>query len=338
VEDQEVWEARFGVPVRLYEEDDKNGGGVGTGKTKDLKKKGRPHYRSPVFGGSEPSSSSSEGSSSDEPDLHMPGAAPPYSMHQTPRRHKTVYDIPVRGSKDAPKTFTGKYNEVRLFIDHFERLIKKCRISSDSDRCDLLMLYCSTDVQNIIRTLDGYEYRKWGVLRPQLLKFFDVDRVYQKYKLIDVKTYAARKRLQTCYNLTQWRRYFLKFNTIAGGPLSKAHLNREDYNSYFLLGINPMLRQVLENRILQVNPRCDDDDQYTVAEINEAAEWHFRWNKYETLMVRAAVLGEERDEDYSGEDSEEDSSDVSSESDLRASGRSDASTRRRRKINKRRRL
>jgi hypothetical protein len=173
-------------------------------------------------------------------------------------------------------------------------------------------------VQNIIRTLDGYEYRKWGFLKPQLLKFFDVDRVYQKHKRIDVKTYAVRKRLQTCYNLTQWRRYFLQFNTIAGGPLSKGHLNHEDYNTYFLLGINPMLWQVLENHILQVNPHRDDDDQYTVAEINEAAEWHFRQNKYETLMVRAAVLGEERDEDFSGEDSEEDSSYASSESDFDA--------------------
>jgi hypothetical protein len=239
-EDQEVWEARFGVPAEPYEEDDKNGGGVGTGKKKVLKKKGRPHYRPPVFGGSEPSSSSSEESSSDEPDQRMPGAAPLYSMHQTSQRHKTVYDMPVRGSKDAPKTFTGKYNEVQLFIDHFEQLLKKCRISSDSDRCDLLMSYCPTDVQNIIRTLDGYEYRKWGVLKPQLLKFFDADRVYQKYKPIDVETYAARKRLQTCYNLTQWHRYFLKFNTIAGGPLSKGHLNREDYNTYFLLRINPI--------------------------------------------------------------------------------------------------
>jgi hypothetical protein len=206
IEDQEVWEARFGVPVGPYDEDDMKEGGVGTGEKRDSKKKGKPHYRPPVFGGSEPSSSSSEGSSSDEPNLRMPGAAPPYSMHQTPRQRRSVHDMPIRGSKDDPKTFMGKYNEVQLFIDHFERLIKKCRISNDSDRCDLVMLYCSMDVQNIIRILDGYEYRKWGVLKPQLLKFFDADWVYQKYKPIDVKTYAVRKRLRTCYNLTQWHR------------------------------------------------------------------------------------------------------------------------------------
>jgi hypothetical protein len=114
------------------------------------------------------------------------------------------------------------------------------------------------------------------LLKPELLKYFDVDRVYQKYKPVDVEAYAARKRSQTCYNLTQWRGYFLKYNTITGGPLSRGHLSREDYNAYFLLGINVTLRQVLENRILQVNPHRDDEDPYTVAEINEAAEWYFR--------------------------------------------------------------
>ncbi|KAJ7100763.1 hypothetical protein B0H15DRAFT_944053 [Mycena belliarum] len=40
-----------------------------------------------------------------------------------------------------------------------------------------------------------------------------------------------------------------------------------------------------------------------MAELNTAAEWYFRRNKYESLMVKAAEFGEERDEDYSGEES-----------------------------------
>jgi hypothetical protein len=82
VEDQEAWEAQFGIPVGLYDEDNKKEGGVGTGKKRGSKKKGKPHYRPPMFRGSEPSSSSSEGSSSDEPDLCMPRAAPLYLIHQ----------------------------------------------------------------------------------------------------------------------------------------------------------------------------------------------------------------------------------------------------------------
>jgi hypothetical protein len=50
------------------------------------------NYCPPMFRGSEPLSSSSEGSSLDEPDLRMPRAAPPYLMHQNSRKHKTVYE------------------------------------------------------------------------------------------------------------------------------------------------------------------------------------------------------------------------------------------------------
>jgi hypothetical protein len=84
---------------------------------------------------------------------------------------------------------------------------------------------------------------------------------------------------QPCYNLTQWRKYYIKYNTIAGGPLKRKHLSKEDYLAYFWIGIHPNLRQILENRILQTNPYRDDEAQYTMKELNTAAEWYFRRNK-----------------------------------------------------------
>ncbi|KAF8217801.1 hypothetical protein K438DRAFT_1952666 [Mycena galopus ATCC 62051] len=284
-EDQHKWEEKFGIPVGPYEYHDAEGAGPSK-SPKTRKKSDKGKQRVPVYDGgydSDPSSVSSEptdSSISDAPNPRMTGVPPPYSIHIPAQRAKSAHDMPVKGSRDAPKTFT--------------------------------------DVQNIIRTLEGYEFRRWGRLKPELLRFFDAERVFQKYKPSDVEKYVAKKQSQPCLNLAQWRGYFLKFNTIAGGPLSKGNLSREDYNAYFLLGIPLALQQILENRILLVNRSRGDEDQYTVAEINEAAEWYFRRNKYETMMVRAADLGATRDEEYSGEESDNESSDEVDDSDLEA--------------------
>ncbi|KAJ7077242.1 hypothetical protein C8R44DRAFT_536235, partial [Mycena epipterygia] len=220
----------------------------------------------------------------------------------------TSLDMPIRGSKEAPKTFRGKHTEVQRFIDHFELLLNKCRVTDDQEKCEQVLNYCTVDVQNVIQTMEGYEQRKWSKLRKEILKQFDAERALQKYKPADVERYAAKMKSQPCYNLTQWRKYYIKYNAIAGGPLKRKHLSKEDYLAYFWIGIHPNLRQILENRILQTNPYRDDEAQYTMKELNTAAEWYFRRNKYESLMVKAAEFGEELEEDDSGEDSESDTS------------------------------
>ncbi|KAJ7087900.1 hypothetical protein C8R44DRAFT_650003 [Mycena epipterygia] len=233
-------------------------------------------------------------------------APPPPVSFSAPLR--TSLDMPIRGSKEAPKTFRGKHTEVQRFIDHFELLLNKCRVTDDQEKCEQVLNYCTVDVQNVIQTMEGYEQRKWSKLRKEILKQFDAERALQKYKPADVERYAAKMKSQPCYNLTQWRKYYIKYNAIAGGPLKRKHLSKEDYLAYFWIGIHPNLRQILENRILQTNPYRDDEAQYTMKELNTAAEWYFRRNKYESLMVKAAEFGEELEEDDSGEDSESDTS------------------------------
>jgi hypothetical protein len=264
-------------------------------------------------------------------------APPPPVSFSAPLR--TSLDMPIRGTKEAPRTFRGKYTEVQQFIDHFELLLNKCRITDDKEKCEQLLNYCSTDVQNVIRTMECYHQKRWLRLKRDILKFFDAERALQKYKPSDVYAYAFKKRSQGCHSLTQWRRYYVKYNAIAGGPLNRRHLGLEDYLAYFWMGIPKQLRQILENRILQSNPHRDDEAQYTMKEINTAAEWYFRRNRYESLMVKAVEFGEDQDEDYSGEDTNGDSSDDSDEaSDYEEFRRKKKQRERERKRNKKNKL
>ncbi|KAJ7695511.1 hypothetical protein B0H16DRAFT_1750710 [Mycena metata] len=209
--------------------------------------------------------------------------APPPTSFGAPLR--TSQDMPVRGSKDAPKTFKGKHTDVQRFIDHFEYALNKCRVTEDQEKCTLILNYCSIDVQNTIKVMEAFLKKKWSKLRQEILKHYDAERALQKYKPADVKDYALKMRNKGCYNLTQWRKYFVRYNSIAGGPLTRGHLSMEDYFAFFQI----------------------DEDQYTIKEWNRAAEWYFRRNKYETLMISAGELGEDLDEGDSGDESDDES-------------------------------
>ncbi|KAJ7747056.1 hypothetical protein B0H16DRAFT_1462280 [Mycena metata] len=54
--------------------------------------------------------------------------------------------------------------------------------------------------------------------------------------------------------------------------------------------------------------RWKEEDQYTIKEWNHTAEWYFRRNKYETLMISVGELGEDMDEGDSGDEWDNESS------------------------------
>ncbi|KAJ7062201.1 hypothetical protein C8F01DRAFT_1252030 [Mycena amicta] len=262
--------------------------------------------------------------SSPEPNpLRMP---PPHSFHAPLR---TSLDMPVPGSKEAPKTFRGKYHEVERFIRHIEHLFTKNRITNDKERCTLILDYCSTNVQNVIRTMEYFRTPRWTGLRREILRMFDAERTQHKYRPVDVVSFAREMNKRSLNSMTQWRRYSVKYNTIAGGPYTQGRLSEENYLGYFWFGIPKDLRTALEARILQ-GRSLQDLKQYSMNEISTAAEWHFRRTRAEALLLDATDFGfEERDAD---EDSDSDSEESDSDSDYgcrrpRRHKRSSSSTR-----------
>ncbi|KAJ7644962.1 hypothetical protein FB45DRAFT_862209 [Roridomyces roridus] len=173
----------------------------------------------------------------------------------------TPMDMPMPGHRDAPKMFTGKYTEVSDFVRHVDKLLKKCRVTDDAEKCECLLDYCSLDVQTVIRSLDSYCMGQWKELCEEILQSYDADRALERYKPRDVVTLTLETKNKPCRNLTQWRKY-------------KRHV--------------PL-----------------DCSQYTVKEICAAAEWHFRRNKHEALIINASDYGTQVDDDDTDDEASE---------------------------------
>jgi hypothetical protein len=229
---------------------------------------------------------------------------------------RTVLDIPLRNSREAPKTFKGKHAEVEYFIQHYDRLLVKCRVDDPYDKCESILDYCSAEVQAFIRASEHYRKRVWPRLRREILKCYDAEHAITQYRPSDITTYALKTKNKSIHNLSQWKRYYIKYKTMAGNLHQQGHITEVSVDVYFWLGIQKDLRRVLENRILQHAPKRDSQRPYSVREINNAAEWYFRRNRAETMVVNAADYDIDDDGGYYDMSSEnEESDDISDESD-----------------------
>ncbi|KAJ6452563.1 hypothetical protein C8R47DRAFT_1229380 [Mycena vitilis] len=238
----------------------------------------------------------------------MKSAVPLFGSGST----RTILDMPLRGSKDAPKTFRGHHSEVKYFIAHYDRLITKFNVTDPTDQCKLILDYCSTDVQGFIRASKYYQKRSWLKLRREILLSYDADRANSKYKPSDVARYTLKTQSRPFHNLSQWKGYYRKYKTMAGALVQQGHITRVNYDVYFWLGVEQDLRRTLEQRINQLNPGRNMRNQYSVREINEAAEWYFRRNRAEAMVVNAADYGIDLDSgttDAGSEDESDDSDD-----------------------------
>jgi hypothetical protein len=111
-------------------------------------------------------------SSSSSAPTTVPTTAPMTAPHISTR---TVLDLPVPGSRNAPTKFKGGYRKVRKFIDHYEKLLKYCNVTLDEEKCQSILMYCSRSVSHFIEALDSYDKNDWSALKKDLLKYYDAD-------------------------------------------------------------------------------------------------------------------------------------------------------------------
>ena len=97
--------------------------------------------------------------------------------------HNPLLDMPPRGDRRAPKKFTGKYDEVAQFISKYKRLLDQYQVTSDADRCEGVLEYCSKSVREFIETSPHYTSGDWDKLEAHILKYYDAEKEEMKYNL-----------------------------------------------------------------------------------------------------------------------------------------------------------
>ena len=69
----------------------------------------------------------------------------------------SIADLPLPGTKGAPKKFKGKHSDVEPFLYFYERLCTKHHITQDDDKIDSLVHYCARTVRETLEGLKSFE-------------------------------------------------------------------------------------------------------------------------------------------------------------------------------------
>ncbi|KAJ6529538.1 hypothetical protein DFH09DRAFT_934717, partial [Mycena vulgaris] len=210
---------------------------------------------------------------------------------------KTSLDMPLRRSKEAPKTFKGKYSEVDSFLRHYNKLLKKCHVMDPKERCDLILDYCSTKVAEYIKSEEHYTTPNWEKLRAEIRNYFDAEKVDQRYLPADLSAFTRRSARKVFHTLGQWKTYYRKYKAIAGN-MGKNKMEDDKIAGYFWLGIHISLRRELNTIIRAQHPNRDTAKAPPMDHVKSAVEEYFK-----------------RDHDHSGSSSETTDTENSSDED-----------------------
>ena len=73
---------------------------------------------------------------------------------------RSVMDLPMEGTKLAPKTFKGDPAQVEQFLRRFERLAMLHNLSP-REKCETIVDYCSKIVRETIQGFSAYRSHNW---------------------------------------------------------------------------------------------------------------------------------------------------------------------------------
>lgn len=222
--------------------------------------------------------------------------------------NRSIQDMPLKGSKHAPKTFRGQWYYVKEFLEDYEALLSANNVKEDKDKVKLILCYCSYPVVEVIETLDPFIKPDWEGLKKELLSIYDSDQLDQRYKKKHLQKVYRKSRNGKMSSLSQVKLYFRNFQRVAGFLLNKGKITPEEYKLSFWKGIPRQLRPKVEAMMMRKNASIDLSKPQEVTTVMEALKELFRRNRFD------AEESSDSESDDSTSHGSEDSEDGSSDS------------------------
>jgi len=157
--------------------------------------------------------------------------------------------LPIPGKRDAPRTFKGNYDKVEEFLKTVDKLYARCQITLDDEKVEAVLQYCSTKVQDFVRTSPSFTSPDWNALKEHMMGYYDAERANRKYTPNDIWNFNKSWNYKSITNLAQWKRYYQEFFSKAGALRSRGEITPNDFKTLFWLGLPESIRSIFEPKI-----------------------------------------------------------------------------------------
>lgn len=185
---------------------------------------------------------------------------------------RSVLDMPVPGTRQAPRKFHGRWTEVRPFLDLYERLCQVNNVTGEA-KCTSILQYCSLATREVIEGMKAYRDRDWTAMRSEIEKQFNADRAERRYVEQDLARYTAQSRKREVMNIYEFRKYLRGFTAIGGWLSGQNKISERELHSQFWAGLHPRNRESAEARITTLEPQVDRSVPYTIEKVVKAFEY-----------------------------------------------------------------
>lgn len=232
---------------------------------------------------------------------------------RTPAR---IHELPIPGSKFAPKKFTGKHSRAKRFTDHYDRLIEGISGMTDRQKCESMMQYCSTKVSDFLEQLISYKNSNYSQLIRDIHDYYDVQLTESRWREKDLVKLVKEYKTTKVKTLSQWKAYNRRFLRIANWLLNKNRIDKDHYRTYFWDGIHRNLQEIFETRLLNKDPGVDLTKPFKIEEVQKVANQYFMRDKFGAL-VEDSEESDSDSESFESTDEEDTSSSDDSDDDYK---------------------
>ena len=145
----------------------------------------------------------------------------------------SVVDLPLPGTKGAPKKFKGDFSEVDRFLHYYERLCKKFNVTRGDEKVENITQYCSRVVRETMEGLASYEGQDWDKFKADVRKLYEADKDSKRYRTRDLEDYIRQTRKRTKeLNMESWIAYTRGFVRIGGWLKRQKKITQAEYDTY----------------------------------------------------------------------------------------------------------
>ncbi|KAF7795489.1 hypothetical protein EIP86_006651 [Pleurotus ostreatoroseus] len=224
-----------------------------------------------------------------------------------------VIDLPIAGTKGAPRKFKGQSSEVRQFLQHYERLCAKHGVTNDKEKIESITQYCSQHVREFLEGLKSYQGANYDNFKKDLKEFYNADKDSRRFRVRDLEAYVKKTRTQPpMKDLHAWRKYARGYIRIGGWLERKKKIDSDECATYFWKGIPRKFRERLEHRLMSQTPTHDISKPFSISDIEKVAKTLLQHDRFDSERLPS---DDEEDSDTDDESTDSDSESSDSDSD-----------------------
>lgn len=229
-----------------------------------------------------------------------------------------VIDLPIAGTKGAPKKFKDHSSDVEPFLQHYTKLCAKHNVTLPHERIQNITQYCSRPVREFLEGLSTFRSHDWNAFQKDIKEHYNADKDDKRFRIRDLERYVANARTKIdIRDLSAWRKYNRGYICIGGWLLEHHKITDDEHATYFWKGIPRAFRERLENRLMSQYPTHDISNPFPTTRVDRVAKSLLQRDRFDRERM---LSGDEDDssDDFSDSDSTESSTDSDSDSERKA--------------------